>query len=277
MIHVNKPHDPRSKYMRDKAVKQTNDDCDAYDLNSDAYHSTEDDRKKLPVVESIYKAAGVKDTLIEANYAEGDKKIGKCYFCESHLPRRDLHIEHFHPKNGFKKSRDSDEEYPGYYWLAYDWDNLLLGCSECNGIKGTIFPLANEGRRAHSHRDRDKVSLENPLLINPTEENKDPRDHIRFLDDAPDPQDRKGQKTIELLRLDGGKEGKERPFLKEKRLNLWNILRFRRGVYEKAKLHCDDAKWKQLADEARDYLEKATLPESEFSSMAQDFLSDWEP
>ncbi len=277
MIHINKPPDPRTKYMRDKAAKQIKDDCDAYDLDSNAYHSTEDNRKKLPVVESIYKANGVKDALILANYVEGDKKIGKCYFCESHLPRRDLHIEHFHPKNGFKKSRDSNEEYPGYHWLAYDWDNLLLGCSECNGIKGTIFPIVDEINRVRSHINKNNLNAENSLLIDPTEVNKDPRNHIRFLDDAPNPQDRKGQKTIEVLRLDGGEGGKERPFLKEKRHKLFHEeLCFRKKFLEKAKEYMDDVEIQLLAAEARDYLAKAKLPEAEFSSMAQDFLADWD-
>jgi len=60
---------------------------------------------------------------------------GKCVYCESHVPHISYgEIEHFRPKLRYPK-------------LCFEWENLLLGCSRCNGAeyKGTKFPLACEG------------------------------------------------------------------------------------------------------------------------------------
>lgn len=276
MIHIDKLADPRTTRMKNRATDQVTADCDLYDLDEASYHRSDDTRNKLAIVESIYKATGVKNALMDASYLRKDRKIGKCYFCESYAPRRDLHIEHYRPKNGFKRSEDDAEEYPGYHWLAYDWDNLLLGCSECNGIKDTNFPIRIEANRIRRHREKNNIGGENPMLINPAEKGGDPRDFIRFLDDAPFSGRLKGRRTIKLLRLDGGEPGKERPFLKERRYDLWQSIKFKRKIYEQFKSSADPDRQK-LANEAREFLEKAILPESEFSSMAQDFLADWTP
>jgi uncharacterized protein (TIGR02646 family) len=62
---------------------------------------------------------------------------GKCAYCESKI----LHvgfgdIEHFRPKSAL-----------AYRDRIFDWDNLLLACSVCNGAgcKGTRFPEADAG------------------------------------------------------------------------------------------------------------------------------------
>lgn len=55
----------------------------------------------------------------------------KCAYCESkitHIYSGD--IEHFRPKGGYGDANPITK--PGYYWLAADWDNLLLACPFCN-------------------------------------------------------------------------------------------------------------------------------------------------
>jgi uncharacterized protein (TIGR02646 family) len=54
----------------------------------------------------------------------------KCAYCESHVTHVDYpHIEHYKPKSLFPE-------------LCFSWENLLLGCSVCNGAeyKGDQFP-----------------------------------------------------------------------------------------------------------------------------------------
>lgn len=54
------------------------------------------------------------------------KEIGSfCSFCEREGYRSSLHVEHILPK-GLAK----------YDYLKYRWDNFLLGCINCNSIKG---------------------------------------------------------------------------------------------------------------------------------------------
>jgi uncharacterized protein (TIGR02646 family) len=97
-------------------------------------------QKKLMSAERKYNHAQVKDAL-RSMFSD------KCAYCESHITHVGFaHIEHFRPKSKFPH-------------LCFDWDNLLLGCSVCNGAqyKGTNFPDETE---------------KGPIL-NPVDENPD--------------------------------------------------------------------------------------------------------
>lgn len=116
---------------------------------------------------------------------------GKCAYCESRI-RSSQHgdIEHFRPKAGITHRDNSnvkltggDAVHPGYYWLAYDWHNLLPSCVLCNqpntepdGVplgKRNYFPLLDEKHRAEQPGAE---AGEEPLLINPTQ--VDPAHHL---------------------------------------------------------------------------------------------------
>ena len=57
--------------------------------------------------------------------------LGKCCYCETKInPVSTAHVEHFRPK-----SKITGVNKNGYYWLGYEWSNLLLACPSCNGIK----------------------------------------------------------------------------------------------------------------------------------------------
>lgn len=271
MIRVNKPADPFTAYMRRKATAQSKSDCEAFDINPAGYSTPGPLRLKLAIEKTIYEASGrTKSALIDASgIINGNTitKIGKCYYCESRLPEAGLQIEHFRPKNGFKKKRGGAEEYPGYFWLAYSWDNLILGCYECNRIKGTIFPLGDDTQRILSHIDKGVLDREIPLLINPGAPGIEPRDEITFVDDFPVSKTAAGKATIELLKLDYGPENNERPFLREQRLE------FKAWLQSQVDILDDPGKDDTAKSLARKYLEKAKSPDSQFSSMAQDFLA----
>ena len=117
---------------------------------------------------------------------------GKCAFCEETI-RSNQHgdIEHFRPKAGVTDENDvtvsisgTNVPHPGYYWLAYDWQNLVPSCQLCNQPsmartngkrigKWNRFPIKDENSRAVAPGQE---AGEQPLLINPTQE--DPAAHI---------------------------------------------------------------------------------------------------
>ena len=123
----------------------------------------------------------------------------KCCFCERPMDKKIAEVEHFRPKASYRASKLDTDRYPGYFWLAYDWDNLIYACRTCNGEKGTFFPLADEQRRADPNlRD---ITDEHPLLINPSQ--IEPRKHVFFdkwiarpLSSSPE-----GTETINILDL----------------------------------------------------------------------------
>jgi len=112
---------------------------------------------------------------------------GKCAFCDHKPIGSPAQVEHYRPKNGVK-----GETHTGYYWLAYEWSNLLLACGNCNASKGTNFSIINDANRVNtpsimqngSINEVDNfiknslLSSETPLLINP--EIDDPSKHLAY-------------------------------------------------------------------------------------------------
>jgi hypothetical protein len=117
---------------------------------------------------------------------------GKCAFCEDRI-RSNQHgdIEHFRPKGAIVDDvthqpvnlTATGNQHPGYYWLTYDWRNLLPSCVLCNQPstepgnqpigKRNYFPLADETKRAQKPGDE---AHEDPLLLHPVL--NDPGEHL---------------------------------------------------------------------------------------------------
>lgn len=117
---------------------------------------------------------------------------GKCVYCETLIDASHPgDIDHFRPK---KKVTDSNNveimitdssgkknPHPGYYWLVYDWLNLLPSCEDCNrpSSRKTIetigkrnkFPVESF-RATKPGEETDEI----PLLIQPVLEN--PAQHL---------------------------------------------------------------------------------------------------
>ncbi len=72
-------------------------------------------------------------------------------------------VEHYRPKARVEE----EEDHLGYYWLAYEVDNYLPCCRECNAARGkrNHFPLADPKKRASSPIAN--LGDELPLLFNP--------------------------------------------------------------------------------------------------------------
>ena len=177
---------------------------------------------------------------------------GKCAYCETHIKqaRQPGHAEHFRPKGGIRnraadgESRrfvavrttdpDGNEiDHPGYFWLAYNWENLVPSCNDCNSGRGknNQFPLDGEARlltrlepealarlesgavRSVKWRDcyylgpRDLDAVERRLLLHPYFDK--PHEHITFgvrgieavrqIDGRESP---KGRRSVEVYELD---------------------------------------------------------------------------
>jgi hypothetical protein len=82
----------------------------------------------------------------------------KCAYCETRIDRFYGDAEHYRPKGAVKyRVPDTGEErtaqaereagqlqdHPGYFWLAYNWRNLVPSCTFCNSGKGkqNQFPV----------------------------------------------------------------------------------------------------------------------------------------
>lgn len=164
---------------------------------------------KLSFNYSIYGHSSVKQQLISDQH-------NKCAYCEQSLNGDFGNVEHYRPKAGYCTT-GTPLKTPGYYWLAYNWDNLLLSCSTCNiRHKKNLFPLLDETTRDIQHRD---ITKETPLLLNPVVEN--PGDHICFERHIIKPQitdgieDPVGKTTIETFKLN------DREDLVERRRQRW--------------------------------------------------------
>lgn len=138
----------------------------------------------------------------------------KCAYCER-LCKAD--VEHYRPK----KKVNGDNKHEGYYWLCYEWTNLLPSCVKCNrdGGKHNHFPII--GRRIYTPKflkngnlnlDNNKAKnkplrIERPYLLHP--EIDKPEDYFKFDLDANGDgiriigvdKDGRGVKTIEICSL----------------------------------------------------------------------------
>lgn len=145
----------------------------------------------------------------------------KCAYCETYEP--DPEVEHYRPK---KRVRDVPG-HPGYYWLCYEWSNLMPACHDCNknGAKGNYFPV--DGTRqtlppltGTTLNQAECLLLSNslsvveiPLLINPEVPGFDPY-HYFFVDEKGEIKERqaagtldfrKAHETIKIVRLNRDK------------------------------------------------------------------------
>jgi uncharacterized protein (TIGR02646 family) len=139
----------------------------------------------------------------------------KCAYCEgiTNTAKFTSRIDHFRPKNGIK----SVENHKGYFWLGYEWSNLLPTCEKCNIKKSNEFPLLEEestrisdnleveGFLENNNFNFDnfnikKLEKENRLLLNPEIDKVEehlyfsPTGEIKYLTD-------KGEKSIEVYDL----------------------------------------------------------------------------
>lgn len=135
--------------------------------------------------------ADLKDTFLRDVFCD------KCAYCEAIIPKANFpaHVDHYRPKKRVKE-KGTEVEHPGYFWLAYEWYNLLLVCHNCNSGhseivdgrkvpntgKGDEFPISGLRVSAPSENPntwRDELrEIEKPLLLNPYDDT--PESYISF-------------------------------------------------------------------------------------------------
>jgi uncharacterized protein (TIGR02646 family) len=174
-------------------------------IDSDIYRGKIKNEKNETVREEVVEA-------LEAIY------YGKCAYCEQYTH---TYIEHYRPKNRVNKT----PKHGGYFWLCYEWSNLLPTCHECNKIgggKGDQFPIQNEAKRTNfthcfqnSQIDFTKLIAnhsplidENPYLLHP--EIDEPSEYLSFEIDEKkrgialkglDKTNKRGDQTIRICNL----------------------------------------------------------------------------
>jgi uncharacterized protein (TIGR02646 family) len=161
-----------------------------YDANPAAYNAG---TRTFEIAPDIYGHALVKAQLIA-------EQGGKCCFCEANSTANSYgDVEHFRPKGAYSTTASGRLKRPGYYWLAYDWENLFFACQICNGkYKKNYFPLDNETQRARNHTFDHRT--EQVAILHPVTD--EPADHLTFnqhiiVDKTP-----KGQRSIKGFGLD---------------------------------------------------------------------------
>lgn len=187
------------------------------DQEQDRHNRAVETGKSSKIKDAIYR--GEKHKIKVGVYLNPDAFFhGKCAYCESPIAAdQPGDIEHFRPKNEIKTSNGQVEmintdsgpkPHPGYYWLAYNWRNLLPACRDCNSVtekktggrhigKGNQFPV--KGFRATRPGEEQK---EVPLLIHPVFQNPeeylemDETGLLKVKDDSPE-----GQACVDIFGL----------------------------------------------------------------------------
>lgn len=207
--------------------------------------------EELTFDQKIYGDPRVKDALVRMQH-------GKCAFCERRI-NEDGDVEHFRPKTASQQAAGHTLNRPGYYWLAYEWTNLVLACSACNQReKRNLFPLENPESRASSHHD--DVSQESPLFLDPTQE--DPEEFIGWRAEMPFPKDgnQRAEVTIEAL-------GLQRPSLANLRLRKLAVVKNRMNQIQQCESRPHIPRLLKIAQELREELAERLSDEGEFAAM----------
>jgi len=135
---------------------------------------------------------------------------GRCGYCETKIDSPHLgNVDRYRPNNGVRDKNEYHQDL--YWWLTFDWGNLVYCCKECNQYKANYFPI--NGKRMVDRKINENMEI--PLLLNPYQDN--PEEHITIDDDCHFVGlTLKGEQTISLLRLNREKLLFEREKLKNK-------------------------------------------------------------
>jgi hypothetical protein len=198
----------------------------------------------------------------------------KCWYSEAQDSVSSIHVDHYRPKGRVKEAPGSNFE-PGYWWLAFDWNNYRICGQLLNVKKGDLFPII-EGLRCTANNPV-SLQLEAPVLIDPL------TDQTRLISYEKDedaciavvaagisaPDINRAKSTIEIMGLN------LRPRLNEKRNEFWDKCKMKIDEYQNA----SGAQVLRLIAEAS---AKAALKEmvkynSEFSSVSEACIRKYAP
>jgi hypothetical protein len=189
------------------------------------------------IYKGIYKSEG--KSRSEVHEFLNAYYFDKCAYCESH---NNPEIEHYRPKGRVTE----DTNHPGYYWLCYEWTNLIPSCHDCNAVNGKLnqFPILGTrlmGPVLSANRNLDPLHqsahtnlllAERPYLIHP--EIDDPANYLGFEIDPEGvgikiigiDQEGRGERSIQICDLN-------RRYLKLNRLEILDhdIKALNKGIH----------------------------------------------
>ncbi|HEU0246380.1 MAG TPA: AAA family ATPase [Gaiellaceae bacterium] len=186
----------------------------------------------------IWSAPDVFDALDELFH-------GNCAYCETRGDAQaPLAVQHYRPRSGALAANGALSP-DHYWWLAYDWENLLVSCPTCERMKGQRFPVA--AKRAEPRTTGAALSSEQPLLLNPRID--DPTEYLLYLDDGTVVgRGERALTTIDILGLNRAELVSDR--IEELRLA--------------------HAEWESTRD-----IERLLDPSAEFAAMRRQFAMQW--
>lgn len=130
-------------------------------------------------LKAVHEAVNKKaSTWGQAGEALRTASDGKCWYCEMRQERSDMPVDHFRPKGRVHGVK----EHPGYWWKAFDWQNLRLSCTYCNsrrrdvetghvGGKQDYFPVLEPPARQLAEADpEDRPRILDPLVDEDTKQ-----------------------------------------------------------------------------------------------------------
>jgi uncharacterized protein (TIGR02646 family) len=250
VIRIEKPSHLPAKLAQDGKRKRRSH-CISYSKNPGGYQSGE---KSFSFDAKIYAHATVKQALMEAQHR-------KCCFCER-IIGTDGDVEHFRPKQAYRQKQGQPLQRPGYYWLAYEWDNLYLACTGCNQRhKQNLFPLQHLTKRAIDHHH--DIEDEQPLLIDPGKD--EPEALIGFRGEFAYSREgnARATATVESLQLNG----RSLPEIRLKKLQelklLWQLAE------EISPARPQDAELRVWANRAKVKIEQAMKGDAEFAALVR--------
>lgn len=267
MIKIIKGDAPENLVIKGK--EQTALDLETYYAEPDKYDSG---KSKFEAKPSIYNSDAVRKKLVEI-------QNGKCCYCETKDVRSNSDVEHYRPKAAYSEILGSKSLYPGYFWLAYEWDNLFLACQVCNQIfKNDFFPIEDNATRAQINAF--SIANELPILIHPSIDN--PEEHISYRETTPYGLTERGTKTIEYLgfgRLDTSKiySAKQKSRIKlliEERDRFYNEKKIIFNVILVLQNKPVTPDIQAVLDDAREVLKQAQLPSAEWSLMIKEAVKN---
>ena len=210
--------------------------------------------------EKLWRDSRVRDWLLGLFH-------NKCWYTEAQEAVSAYHVDHYRPKGRVTDVGRTNPE-PGYWWLAFKWENYRICGQLINVKKNDVFPLLC-GHRA-TVDEPGSLMLEAPALLDPT---TDDARLISFEMDedgcravpmpGADEDDRaRVETTIEVIglnRLDR---------LNQKRADVWEECREQLTSYEAASQEPLPLKRLQRALIIKD-LRKRVRYEQELSSVAE--------
>lgn len=251
--------------------------------------------------------AGIKKFLLEHVFHQ------KCAYCETQTEQFYYEAEHYRPKGEVTIDVDAalplqpvpteDEhgsqiQHPGYFWLAFDWMNLVPSCKSCNGPGGKMsqFPVQKTHILLKRLKTEEAVALnpppypsptwpgmyylrteqldqiEDPLLLHPyMAQANDPRKHIRFdykgieyaFQNSP-----KGRQSIKVFSLNKDTLRRKRADAQRKASNLFF------GAYQhymEVELMSPEESWSKARSKICEFEEG----KEQFCAAALDFLEEF--